>query len=116
MIGMTSYPGQQIQEALSLQIQEALYLLESLGVENLESLCSYDASASEVLPLCCDDSMGRILGPHNFQTVAEEEAFYTTNIVGAALCVCAVAIIAGLFLGYLTLDVLDLQASVCSKW
>jgi hypothetical protein len=110
MIGMAS-SGQQIQEALCLQIQEALSLLESFGVKNLESLCSYDASVTEVLPLC-DDSTRRILGPHDFQTVAEEEAFYTTNIVGAVLCVCAVAILAGLFLGYLTLDVIDLQVSV----
>lgn len=95
------------------RIQEAVSLLESFGVENLENLClpyrySDDAYVREVLPLC-EDSMRRILVPQHFQTAAEEEAFYTANIVGAVLCVCTVAIIAGLFLGYMTLDVLNLQ-------
>jgi hypothetical protein len=93
------------------QIKEAVSLLESFGVENIENLCSYDTSVSEILPLC-GDAIRRILVPQNFQTVAEKEAFYTTNIVEAVLCVCAVAIIAGLFLGYLTLDVIDLQVRV----
>jgi hypothetical protein len=109
MIGMAS-SGQQIQEAVSL--------LESFGVKNLENLCSFDASVSEVIPFCDEDDsiqVRRILVPQNFQTVAEEEAFYTTNIVGAILCVCAVAIIAGLFLGYLTLDVMDLQVKSVLK-
>lgn len=95
------------------RIQEAVSLLESFGVENLEKLClpyrhSDDAYVGEVLPLC-ENSMRRILVPQSFQTAAEEEVLYTAYIIGAVLCVCAVAIIAGLFLGYLTLDVLDLQ-------
>lgn len=95
------------------RIQEAVSVLESFGVENLEHLClphryADDTYVREVLPLC-EDSMRRILVPQHFQTAAEEEAFYTANIIGAVISVCAVAIIAGLFLGYMTLDVLDLQ-------
>jgi len=36
-------------------------------------------------------------------------AFYITNVGGAMLCIAAVALIAGLFLGYLTLDAFDLR-------
>ena len=46
---------------------------------------------------------------HHFDSLAEEEEFYTYNIIGAILCIAFVALIAGLFLGLLTLDVLDLQ-------
>lgn len=35
--------------------------------------------------------------------------FIIMNIMGCVVCVCFVGIVAGLFLGYLTLDVLDLQ-------
>ena len=35
--------------------------------------------------------------------------FYLTNVGGAMLCIAAVALIAGLFLGYLTLDAFDLR-------
>jgi hypothetical protein len=35
--------------------------------------------------------------------------FYATNVGGALLCIAAVALIAGLFLGYLTLDAFDLR-------
>ena len=80
------------------------------SASRISRICAYDASVSEVLRLYGDD-IRRILVQRNFQTVAEKEAFYTTNIVGV-LSVCAVAIIAGLFLGYLTLDVIDLQVSV----
>lgn len=46
---------------------------------------------------------------HRGENEAEVVTFWTTNIVGALLCVAMVAVISGLFLGLLTLDSLDLQ-------
>lgn len=44
-----------------------------------------------------------------FASLQEEELFYATNICGAVVVIACVALIAGIFLGYLTLDELDLQ-------
>jgi metal transporter CNNM len=53
--------------------------------------------------------MRRYLEEHQFASLAEEEAFYTKNIIGAIISVLLVGLIAGLFLGLMTLDALDLQ-------
>jgi metal transporter CNNM len=53
--------------------------------------------------------MRRYLEEHQFASFAEEEAFYTKNIIGAIISVLLVGLIAGLFLGLMTLDALDLQ-------
>ena len=44
-----------------------------------------------------------------FGSLEEKEMFYFWNILGVTICVGFVALIAGLFLGLLTLDVLDLR-------
>jgi len=74
-----------------------------------------------VLPLCGPFSVG-IAGGYDDYDVdnptttrrlgsrrEEQEVFITVNVLGAAFCVACVAVIAGLFLGLLTLDKLDLQ-------
>lgn len=48
-------------------------------------------------------------------TRGQEEHFYTHNIVGAFVTVICIAIAAGLFLGLMTLDILDLQIIVRSS-
>lgn len=48
-------------------------------------------------------------GGHVFASLEEEEMFFLTNICGAMFVIFCVAVIAGLFLGLLTLDALDLQ-------
>jgi metal transporter CNNM len=53
--------------------------------------------------------MRRCLEEHQFASLGEEEAFYTKNIIGAIISVLLVGLIAGLFLGLMTLDALDLQ-------
>jgi metal transporter CNNM len=57
------------------------------------------------MPSLSDGSTPRVLSP----VTEEEEIFVTWNVLGALLCVAFVALIAGLFLGLLTLDTLDLR-------
>ena len=65
------------------------------------------------LPLCFEESSlhqsssrsSRLL----YSKREEEEVFVGINVLGALFCVAMVAVIAGLFLGLLTLDTLDLQ-------
>lgn len=54
------------------------------------------------------------LWQHRYLLLSEEDptnvlAFYLINLGGAFVCIAAVALIAGLFLGYLTLDAFDLR-------
>jgi metal transporter CNNM len=44
-----------------------------------------------------------------FASLHEEEGYYIYNILGAIFCVSCVALISGLFLGLLTLDILELR-------
>lgn len=114
-------------------VQYAIHILHSIGV-NVATLC-YDSNESHhhswdpVLPPCDEwlpsssevvdgvtsrvslrGRQSRLLGEgKHFQSLQEEEAFYTYNILGTIFCVACVALIAGLFLGLLTLDALDLR-------
>lgn len=45
----------------------------------------------------------------HFESLEEEELYFITNMVGAAVTLFGVAVIAGIFLGVMTLDPLDLQ-------
>ena len=87
------------------EIYAAVSLLQSLGVHNL----CHDGSEflESVLPSCEHDQ--RLL-------VAEQEEVYhiTSNVLGALGSVLLVALISGLFLGLLTLDVMDLQIIIRS--
>lgn len=100
-------------------INEAISLLQSIGVENL---CrSSNSSWHPGLPLCPDatsasssflrGSATRILQEAEHETTtaaaAAAERFY--NTLGAVFCVCGVGLIAGLFLGLMTLDILQLR-------
>ena len=92
-------------------VEEAVRLLASLGVENLciPSRALEDQELLLLLPICESPERHRWLQERVFSSLEEEEAFYLTNIIGALFSVVFVAIVAGLFLGLLTLDVLDLQ-------
>jgi metal transporter CNNM len=102
-------------------VQTAVLLLQSIGVQNL---ChDSDPTWEPLLPLCTDllgnsaannDShylrgSFRRLAEREFHSLEDAEKFYTYNIVAVVLIVCSVAVIAGLFLGLLTLDVLQLR-------
>lgn len=74
------------------EIRAAVDLLESLGVQNL----------------CLDGYDDRLPDCHQLH----DAGFYTSNVTGALCMVMLVALISGLFLGLLTLDVMDLQIIV----
>lgn len=118
---------------------EAITLLESIGVvqihnDNTNSLCvlsSYvenDVATTSTLlniPICSimnDDIstttsttttghyyIRRLVGDIQFTSIEEKDFFYTYNIIGTIFSICFVALIAGLYLGLLTLDALDLE-------
>lgn len=50
-----------------------------------------------------------ILIPHEFESVEEEEWFYITNILATTIVIGCVALVAGLFLGMMTLDSFNLK-------
>ena len=118
-------------------IQQAVLLLQSLGVQNLCQDNNNDALLSDFLPSCFQEEPPSLLfddaypnesylrgstlpiSEHHarrflerqthFDTLQEAESYYFYNIVGALFCVASVALIAGLFLGLMTLDVLQLR-------
>ena len=117
-------------------IRNAALLLQSIGVQNLchdaleylpnchedEASFSYDNTmmdAAAPLFLRGSSVLGqdharqqqhRFLEPRTeFDSLQEAETYYTYNILGAMFCVSSVALIAGLFLGLMTLDVLQLR-------
>jgi metal transporter CNNM len=109
-------------------IRQALDVLESLGVETF-GVCrrsswnaTYDVLERENITLpICEGKFGKVEGFHlrrlsTFQAsnssktaTKDEELFLTENILGVVVSVGFVAIVAGLFLGLLTLDALDLK-------
>ena len=50
-----------------------------------------------------------LLEEHDFDSEEDRDFFYFYNITGTLFCIAFVALIAGLFLGLLTLDAMDLQ-------
>jgi hypothetical protein len=103
MFELTSQEGDSSCE----KILQALSLLQSHGLD----------TSSSVLPAHCINrtrglfEIGHIelIRTHSFNSTAEEANFYFVNILGCFCSVAFVALIAGLFLGLLTLDPLDLQ-------
>ncbi|CAB9514123.1 DUF21 domain-containing protein [Seminavis robusta] len=100
-------------------VQEAVSLLNSIGVKDL----CHQTDPSWGLPLCDEDQeqfflrgssstttrARHLLELPEFETVQEAEEYYFINVAGAIGCVAGVALIAGLFLGLLTIDVLQLR-------
>lgn len=107
-------------------VQYAIDILQSIGVKDLchESDNSWDPE----LPLCDQSTFvqessfaisalkregaRRILEEgvkKHFNSLEEQEGYYLYNVTGTVICVGCVALIAGLFLGLLTLDALDLR-------
>ena len=111
------------------QVQDAIDTLQSIGLLGLQNLChETDGSWEPVLPLCSHDVSSshyylrggggaagndfhqhRFLEEQQFNSMQEEEKYYIYNITGTIICVGSVALVAGLFLGLLTLDALDLR-------
>lgn len=93
-------------------VEQAIRLLRSLGysVINEESISNHmDYSTNNGVL----GKMGRLLiEDHEFRSAAAKRAFYISNLTGVFVAVFAVAVIAGLFMGLMTLDALDLQIIV----
>ena len=100
-------------------IRDAVEVLESVGVDT-SGLCLrrhlQDVLPMSGLAICHDATSSRPLhhrslvdDPASFIAPDEKELFYTENIFGVIVSVGFVAVVAGLFLGLLTLDALDLQ-------
>jgi metal transporter CNNM len=112
-------------------VQQAVALLQSMGVSHL---ChDTDPAWQPYLPLCSDPNENdvsyasyaaahahaheyhlrgtptRSLFENDFATLQEAEHFYIVNVTGSIICVFGVALIAGLFLGLMTMDVLELR-------
>eukprot|EP00977_Amphora_coffeiformis_P005960 scaffold1270_cov252-Amphora_coffeaeformis.AAC.2 len=128
-----------------LDIAAALETLQTAGIVGLEGLCmprgdtvvpNNNEDLLLVLPLCDDENNNntvhdyyfssshyhyyhdihhRQLVEEGFDAKAENDALVTTNVIGALITVCCIAVAAGLFLGLMTLDVLDLQIIVRSS-
>ena len=99
---------------LYVQVQKAAHLLRSNGFLNICHPTSDEYG--DILPLCSDDNVSSSGGRrelaiegHDFVDDIEEDMFYIKNILGALAIIAFVALMAGLFLGLLTLDTLDLQ-------
>lgn len=93
-------------------LQRSMDLLQAVGAVHI---CHPSSSDYEpILPRCTSTSL-RHLSEVTFMSKEEETEFYTRNIMGSFITVCCVALAAGLFLGLLTLDVMDLQIIVRSS-
>ena len=91
-------------------VQDAAALLASIGAEVCLSSSRLPNNAddySTVLPVCHHGGEGESM--HVFASKAEEEEFYLVNILLTFGLLIFVAIMSGLYLGLLTLEVLDLQ-------
>jgi metal transporter CNNM len=88
-------------------VEEAVSLLLSIGAE----VCHPNYDYESLLPLCGNrpNLRQRFLEQHSFANLKEQEIFYTSNLIGCFLCISFVGLVAGLFLGYMTLDTLALQ-------
>lgn len=70
----------------------------------------YLRGTTSTTPTIIQQSHRRLFEPNrHFDSVEEKEAFFFYNIGMVVVCVCCCSLIAGLFLGLLTLDVLDLR-------
>ena len=114
---------------MSPQLEEIAAAVETLrqaGVQGLEHLCgtavSNGASEQDSSSWYNNDDYGDVLPPCGSLSQApssltenESGAMVTRNAIGAIISVFCVAVAAGLFLGLMTLDVLDLEILVrCS--
>ena len=111
---------------LSDEVVTAFETLRDWGVQGLEHLCLPSeafipkyTSATWDLPLCADSPtlQQRMLVEATGEIEVEDEGMdsFTFNVIGSAITVVAIAAAAGLFLGLMTLDVLDLQIIVRSS-
>lgn len=98
------------------EITAAIETLQQAGVEGTENLClstttilPQDESASwyDLVPPCSD--------PDLQSNKLEDDELVARNVIGAVITVFCIAVAAGLFLGLMTLDVLDLQIIVRSS-
>ena len=94
-----------ISSDLQDQVSAAVSLLQSIGIQGL---CC-DSDEYDALPLCCITSNTTAQQFALFPSIEEkDDYFYIKNSVAAIICVFCVAVVAGLFLGFMTLDETDL--------
>jgi metal transporter CNNM len=87
------------------QVTAAVTLLKSIGIQGL----CHSTDEYESLPLC-----STITSDQELDSVppVEDAYFYITNIMAALFCVFCVAVVAGLFLGFMTMDEMDLLITI----
>ena len=88
------------------------------AVERLHSMVGAvchptSAEFAPILPHCSPGR--RLIEFPPGMTKSEEAEFVTQNVIGACITVCCVALAAGLFLGLMTLELIDLQIIVRSS-
>lgn len=92
------------------EVQHALSVLTSSGIST-EFLChNGDEQLDSFLPQCLDESThSRFLAEEGESTVKKTKWFYIQNTIMVVICVSCAAMAAGLTMGLLSLDVLDLK-------
>jgi len=93
------------------EVKNALSVLVSVGVDT-ERLCHRGSEEYDsVIPPCIDATPvnGRVLHEHGEEGTTKNTMFYVRNSCMALLCVLSAALAAGLTMGLLSLEVLDLK-------
>lgn len=94
-----------VSDDLQDQVAAAVTLLESIGIQGL----CHSTDEYESLPLC-----STIMFDQDVDSVppVEDELFFIKNIIASIICVVWVALVSGLFLGFMTMDETDLLITI----
>lgn len=112
------------------EIDQALTTLRAFGISGIDGLCHHSNGGDDVhnimddvypIPKCIKHSLRkRILqeeGANNVDGITigghtNGMKFYLLNITGAVISILVVCVISAMFLGFLTLDPLDIQVKM----
>jgi metal transporter CNNM len=98
-------------------LQSSLDILRSIGIEHIEMLC-HPTESFWGLPLCSDvmrissfpKEYARALEATSaYSSVVRSDGYILFNLIGVFVMLAIMALISGLFLGFLTLDIMDLE-------
>lgn len=109
-----------------IEISDALATLNAYGIQGLDGLCHQGPNELFTIPSCHGDPgsssqnlrrrriHGTLVTDTNDNAGEEERnaTFYFVNIGGATISILLVALIAAMFLGFLTLDPLDIRVKM----
>jgi len=92
------------------QVTAAVRLLQSIGIEGL----CHSTDEYESLPLCstADDTISSVQFTPFPPDEGKDDFFYIKNTMASIFCVFSVAVVSGLFLGFMTLDEMDLHITM----